>query len=47
MTIKKGRFRETRNIDEEKQNINTTQYVLGTNIYKQTQITWNSERKDI
>jgi hypothetical protein len=32
--------------DEEKQNKNTTQYVLDTTIHKQTQITRNSEGKD-
>ena len=32
--------------DEEKQNKNTTQYVMDTTIRKQTQSTWNSERKD-
>ena len=34
----KGQSRETGNIDEEKQNKNTTQYVLDTTIRKQTQI---------
>ena len=29
--------------DEEKQNKNTTQYVLDITLRKQTQITWNSE----
>ena len=31
---KKGQSRETGNIDEEKQNKNTTQYVLYTTIFK-------------
>jgi hypothetical protein len=37
--IKNGQSRETGNINEEKQNKNTTQYVLGSTIRKQTQIT--------
>ena len=36
--IKNGQSRKTCNIDEEKQNKNTTQYVLDTTICKQTQI---------
>ena len=34
--IKNGQSRETGNIDEEKQNENTTQYVLDTTMCKQT-----------
>ena len=37
--IKNGQSRETGNIDEEKQNKNTTQYVLDTTIRTQTQRT--------
>ena len=36
--IKNGQSRETGNIDKEKQNKNTTQYMLDTTICKQTQI---------
>jgi hypothetical protein len=36
--IKNGQSRKTCNIDEEKQNKNTTQYALDTTICKQTQI---------
>ena len=36
--IKNGKSRETGNIDEKKQNKNTTQYVFDTTICKQTQI---------
>jgi hypothetical protein len=39
VAIKNEQSRETGNIDEEKQNKNTTQYVLETTIRKQTQIT--------
>jgi hypothetical protein len=34
--MKNGQSRETGNINEEKQNKNTTQYVLGSTIRKQT-----------
>ena len=37
--IKNGQSRETGNIDEERQNKNTTQYVLDTTIGNQTQTT--------
>ena len=37
--IKNGQSRDTGNIDEDKQNKNTTQYVLDTTIRKQTQTT--------
>jgi len=40
--IKTGQYRETGNIGtdgEEKQNKNTTRYVLDTTLWKQTQIT--------
>jgi hypothetical protein len=37
--IKNGQSRETGNIDEERQNKNTTQYVLDTTRCKQTQMT--------
>ena len=33
-TIKNGQYRETYNIDEDKQNKNTKQYILDTNIRK-------------
>jgi len=42
VAIKNGQSRETCNMgtqDEEKQNKNTTQYVLDTTIHKQTQVT--------
>jgi len=39
MSNQNGQSRETGNIDEEKQNKNTTQYVLDTTKHKQTQIT--------
>jgi len=38
-TITNGQSRKTRNIDEEKQNKNTMQYVFDTTIRKQTQPT--------
>jgi hypothetical protein len=37
--IKNGQSRDTGNIDEDKQNKNTTQYVLDTTMRKQTQTT--------
>ena len=39
MTITNEQSRETGNIDEEKQNKSTTQYVLDTTMRKQTKIT--------
>ena len=37
--LKHGQSRDTGNIDEDKQNKNTTQYVLDTTMRKQTQTT--------
>jgi hypothetical protein len=36
--IKNGQYRETGNKDEDKQNKNTTQYVMDATLHKQTQI---------